>query len=102
MGVQCSGMLLNTVAAEKYGLKIDHQLTWEEIIELGKELHEKDHDAYFFSADHGHVLNALLAMIKQRTGGQVINDDFKMCIRDSSYRFLKVFSFDGSGRTMIY
>ena len=36
MGVQCSGMLLNTVAAEKYGLKIDHQLTWEEIIELGK------------------------------------------------------------------
>ena len=76
MGVQCSGMLLNTVAAEKYGLKIDHQLTWEEIIELGKELHEKDPDAYFFSADHGHVLNALLAMIKQRTGGQVINDDF--------------------------
>ena len=64
------------MAAEKYGLKIDHQLTWEEIIELGKELHEKDPDAYFFSADHGHVLNALLAMIKQRTGGQVINDDF--------------------------
>lgn len=76
MGVQCSGMLVNTAAAKKYGLEIDRQLTWEEIIDLGKKLHTADPEAYLFIADRGHIQNAIMTMLKQRTGGQVINDDY--------------------------
>ena len=76
MGVQCSGLLVNTVAAEKYGITIDKQLTWEEILVLGEQVHTQDPDAYFFTADRGNVLNALINMLKQRSGDQLINDDF--------------------------
>lgn len=76
MGVQASGMLLNTVAAEKYGVPTDHQLTWDEILELGEKIHSENPDVYFFTADRGNVLNAIVAMLKQRTGGQLINDDY--------------------------
>lgn len=82
MGVQCSGMLVNTAAAKKYGIEIDKQLTWEEIIDLGAKLHEENPDAYFFIADRGHIMNIITTMLKQRTGGQLINDDYTIAFTE--------------------
>lgn len=88
MGVQASGMLINTAAAEKYGVPTDRQLTWDEILELGEKIHAENPDVYFFTADRGNVLNAITTMLKQRTGGQLINDDYTVAFTEEDLLYV--------------
>lgn len=76
MGLQCLCMIVNRDAAEKYGLQIDGQMTWDEIFAASEKLQEQNPDAYFFMGDHGHLLVTIYGMLKQLTGTQVFNDDY--------------------------
>ena len=76
MGLQCLCMIVNRDAAEKYGIEIDGQMTWDEIFAASEKLHAQNPDAYFIMGDHGHLLVTVYAMLKQMTGTQVFNDDY--------------------------
>lgn len=46
------------------------------ILEEGKKLHEKDKNMYLINADIGGLVGSVTTMIKQRTGNQLMKDDY--------------------------
>ncbi len=71
-----TAMFVNTDFAAKYGLDVSKQYTWDEFMELGKQIHEQDPESYLMTADID-VLNRLIILgaIAQQTGGSLINED---------------------------
>lgn len=51
LGTNGSGIMVNTEFAEKFGIPLDGQLTWDDVIEYGKKVQEQDPNSYFLGID---------------------------------------------------
>lgn len=76
-GQNAFGSIYNEAFFDKYGIPKDTVWTWENLIEVGKKVHEQDSKAYLLSADIDTIEKVILIpYITQRTGKIWINDDF--------------------------
>ncbi len=74
-GVASNVILVNTTISDALGLDIETPLTWDRLIELGKELTEVAPDKYLINADMPTLLTQVLRpRIMQLTGNPVIID----------------------------
>ena len=72
-------MMYNKQFFEKYGIPLDTEWTWENLIEIGKKVHEQDKNVHLLSTDTGELgIHFMRAYAKQLTGGQWINEDFTL------------------------
>lgn len=67
---------VNSDFASEYDIDIDKVYSWDEFMQLGREIHEKDSDTYLMTADID-VLNRLIipAYLGQTTGGSIVNEE---------------------------
>lgn len=77
-GLQGAVMLYNKDFFERYNIPEDTKWTWENIIEIGKKVHEQDSNAYLISTDSGELDTLLRTYQKQLTGNQFIQDDYTL------------------------
>lgn len=72
-------MYVNKEFADKHGLDLEKVYTWEEIMALGKEIHDANPDEYLMTADID-VLNRLIILeyLAQMTGGSIVNEDYSL------------------------
>lgn len=69
-------MFVNTDFANQYGLDLNKIYSWNELMELGKQIHSSNSDAYLFTADTD-ILNKLFFQpyLVQNTGVPIIDED---------------------------
>ena len=69
-------LFVNTEFCETYGIDITKDYTWNDLIELGRNIHEQDPEAYLMTADID-VLNRLiiLSYLSQQTGKSLVDDE---------------------------
>ena len=67
---------VNTDFAEKYGVDITKEYTWDEIKQLGASIHAQDEDVYLMTAD-ADMLSRLVIQpyLTQKTGTPLINEE---------------------------
>ncbi len=78
-GINARTSIINKTLANEFGIptSIDTKWTWEDFYKIGKTVHEKDSSKYFFNADTVDMTEfVLLPYLVQRTGNQLINDDY--------------------------
>ncbi len=73
--VGSSCMFVNTDFAAKNGLDLNKEYTWNELMELGKQIHDADSESYLFTADTD-ILNKLFFQpyLVQNTGVPIIDE----------------------------
>lgn len=79
-GVNSRTSIINKTLAAEFGIptSMDTAWTWEDFYEIGKTVHAKDPSKYFFNADTVDMTEfVLLPYLVQRTGNQLIQDDYK-------------------------
>jgi len=77
-GMQGAVFTYNKEFFERFGIPTDKRFTWDEIIEIGKRIHDQDPNAYLFTTYNGDLDQLLRAFQKQLTGNQFIKDDYSM------------------------
>lgn len=67
---------VNTEFADKYGVDLTKEYTWDEIKELGASIHAQDEEAYLMTAD-ADMLSRLVIQpyLTQKTGTPLINEE---------------------------
>lgn len=67
---------INTEFAGKFGIDITRDYTWKELMEIGKEVHEKDPESYLMAADID-VINGLFmfSYLTQKTGRTLVDEN---------------------------
>lgn len=74
-GVACNVILVNTTLADELGIDYSTQLTWNSIIELGRQVQEKDPSKYLLNTDSPNILTEIFRpYITQLTGKPAIDD----------------------------
>lgn len=53
MGTNGFGAMINKTFFDKHGLDVNTVWTWEEMIEVGRKIHEEDPNAYLFAIESG-------------------------------------------------
>ncbi|HHT94723.1 MAG TPA: extracellular solute-binding protein [Clostridiaceae bacterium] len=76
LGVNGTGMLYNKDFFAKYGIPEDTVWTWDNLMEIGIEVHKKDSNAYLLCSDPNEMMTLMRAYIKQKIGTQLIADDY--------------------------
>jgi len=74
--VGSSCMFVNTDFASQYGLDLSKTYTWDELMELGKQIHDNDSEAYLLTADTD-MLNKMFFQpyLVQNTGVPIIDEE---------------------------
>lgn len=69
-------LYVNIEFAEEFGIDMNKQYTWQELKELGRQVHEQDSEVYLMTADID-VLNRLiiLSYISQQTGTSIVDEE---------------------------
>lgn len=90
-GLNARGMLVNENLLHSFGIDFENNLTWPEIVEAGKSLHEKDNDCYLLFIMQTQWTYFVRSFIRQYSGNDIITDDGKIgCTSDD---LVAVFSF---------
>lgn len=76
LGTNTGTIVANKTLADKLGVPLDVDYDWEALIELGKKLHDEDPEFYLLNSDVNTLNIAVQAMLKQRTGDQLFNEDY--------------------------
>lgn len=81
MGINGFGVQINKAFMQKYNLPLDKAWTWEDIIDEGKKIHDKDKDSYLI-AIHPTGLQVLFISdyLRGKTGKYWINDDYTIAV----------------------
>jgi oligogalacturonide transport system substrate-binding protein len=80
-GVISTAFMYNKEFFKKFGIPEDTQWTWEKLIEVGKQVHDKDKNSYLVTGDLD-VINRLYATAyaSQKSGDVWIKDDYTVAI----------------------
>lgn len=77
-GTAGPGFIFNTTLADKIGLDYKTQITWDSLIEMGKQVQAYDPDLYLLNLDTLTVATEIIRpMIMQKTGYPFIKDEEK-------------------------
>ena len=75
-GVASNTILVNTKLADELGLDYQTQLTWDRMLELGRQVQEKDADKYLFNTDAKQIAYQIVRpYIMQLTGRPFIDNE---------------------------
>lgn len=78
-GLNARTFIVNKTKLDELGITCDMetQWTWEDLITVGKSVHEKNSDMYFLNADKADLVEFVLRpYIIQKTGKPLIGDDY--------------------------
>lgn len=77
-GIAGIALLVNKDMADAFGLDFSQPYTWEDFIEWGKQVHEKDDSVYLLCSNKDYLSNIVArTYAKQVSGTQVISDETK-------------------------
>ncbi len=76
LGTNTSTIVANKTLADKLGIDLTTDYSWDELIELGGKLNQQDPEFHLLNSDVNTLNIAATAILKQRTGDQVFNDDY--------------------------
>lgn len=77
-GTAGAALILNTTLADKIGIDYHSQLTWDSLIEIGKQVNAYDPNMYYLNVDTLRVAEQVIRpMIMQKTGHPFIIDSEK-------------------------
>ena len=77
-GTAGPGFIFNTTLADKIGLDYKSQITWDSLLEMGKQVRAYDPDLYLLNLDTLTVASEIIRpMIMQKTGYPFIRDEEK-------------------------
>lgn len=65
----------NEKLMDEYGIDAGTQYTFDEILELGKEIHAQDPETYLCSVGQANCNYILREMLKQKSGNQLVSED---------------------------
>lgn len=75
-GTAGAALIVNATLADKIGIDYKTQLTWDSLIEIGKQVREYDSNLYFLNLDTLRVAEQIVRpMIMQKTGQPFIIDE---------------------------
>lgn len=75
-GIAGAALAVNTQTAEKFGIDLNQQYTWNDLLELGKKVHEADPEYYLMSANMATLTNMVFfSMAKQIVGDSLFNTE---------------------------
>ncbi len=75
-GTAGAALVLNTTLADKIGIDYKSQLTWDSLIEMGKQVQSYDSNLYLLNLDTMRVAEQIIRpMIMQKTGQPFIIDE---------------------------
>ncbi|MBC8586134.1 ABC transporter substrate-binding protein [Youxingia wuxianensis] len=80
-GLNANANIINKTLAEQFDIPtgMDTQWTWEDYLEIGKTVHEKDANKYFLNADSVTLYFYVLSpYLQQLTGKEVVGDDYTL------------------------
>jgi oligogalacturonide transport system substrate-binding protein len=79
-GVLANALLYNKDFFAKYGIPEDTVWTWDKILEIGQQVHEKDPNVYLLPSTELDIINRLIAYpyLSQKTGDIWISDDYEV------------------------
>lgn len=80
-GLNARTYLMNKTKLDELGIACDMETswTWEDLIAIGKTVHEKDGDKYFLNADKVDMVEFVIRpYIIQKTGTFLISDDYEL------------------------
>jgi oligogalacturonide transport system substrate-binding protein len=93
-GIIAAGTIQNTTFFEKHGIPSETEWTWDNLLEIGKKVHETDSNDYLLTADID-VIDKLILVpyITQKSGKLWVNDDYTMNVTEEelteAYSYLK-------------
>lgn len=74
-GINSYNFILNKTVEEKTGVEVPDSWTWEEFIEVGKEMHEADPNCYLITLSDDPANHLLRSYVRQMTGLWTISED---------------------------
>lgn len=73
-GIAGAAMVVNTQTAEKFGIDLTKEYSWDDLIEMGKAVHEQDPECYLLSVNMACLTNMVfLSLAKQYVGDSLFN-----------------------------
>lgn len=77
-GIGATTLLVNKTLADEIGLDFSKTVTWEGLLEMGKEVQAYNSDMYLMNIDTSFMLtNVLRPYVMQLTGKPIVDDDTK-------------------------
>lgn len=77
MGINGFGVQMSKAFMQKYNLPLDKAWTWEDVIQEGKKIHDKDKDSYLMLLSPTHVqINFVTDYLRGKTGKYWLTDDY--------------------------
>lgn len=77
-GINGSTIIFNKTLLEKMGVPANTKWDWENLIEIGKQVHDKDKKVYLLSLDIQKFDSIIKAIAVEKTGQPWVSDDYKM------------------------
>ena len=75
-GIAGAALAVNKETAEKFGIDLTQEYTWDDLIEIGKKVHETDPEYYFLSVNMSCLTNMVfLSMAKQYAGASLFDTE---------------------------
>lgn len=87
-GINASGYIINQDVVDQYGLdlKPDTDITWNDLLEEGKKLHEQDESKYLLlSSSYELVTEFLRPILSQLSGKQIVQDDYTLGVTKEDF-----------------
>lgn len=75
-GISGRTLIVNKTLADKAGLTMESNMTWDDLITQAKKLKTYNKDYYLLNTNVGVNVIQVMSIVKQKTGNQFIKDDY--------------------------
>lgn len=80
LGASAFCLMYNDGLAKELGIEIPKEPTFDDLLRLGKEVHQKDSTKYFLCPQGGHYYVMLKSWVMQKSGNNIMNNDGTLAI----------------------
>ena len=92
-GIAGAALVVNQQTAEKFGIDLTQEYTWDDLIEMGKKVHEADPEYYLLSVNMSCLTNMVfLSYAKQLVGDSLFNTETRT-LNITEEQMAEVFSY---------
>ncbi len=92
-GIAGPAFLINKDVADKVGVDLSGEITWEGLLEMGKAAHEADPEVYLLCANKEYLVNLIVFNIVKQQAGSTVFVDGKLVATEehftTAYEYVK-------------
>jgi methyl-accepting chemotaxis protein/ABC-type glycerol-3-phosphate transport system substrate-binding protein len=92
-GLNALGMMVNHCFYKEHGIAEDTAWDWDTLLDIGASIHSSNDQKYLMFASNEYTFHLMKMFIRQRTGRQLITDDFQLAfdqqLLENTYIYFK-------------